>query len=186
MNRIEKEVKKITIVCNCPVCTKGRVQLIRQGELQYEFACDNLHCPTHQLFPQPLDEELREKWEDTVLPIGERIRMGVWNGRERQARAQAEISFKAGYDRALALLPDIEEAKRKERKRIFKRIERHFYRPAVGEMRITQKDLDWWQALSGKGGESMVCGYLKSVKSARSLRLNTRLLLVASRHMIIM
>lgn len=34
--------------------------------------------------------------KDTIIPVEERIKMGVWHGRERQAQAQAEISFKAG------------------------------------------------------------------------------------------
>ena len=60
------------------------------------------------------DKKLREKLmveaKDTVIPVEERIKMGVWHGRERQAQAQAEISFKAGYNKALALLqPKIEE-----------------------------------------------------------------------------
>ena len=36
------------------------------------------------------------KAEDTVIPVEERIKMGVWHGREKQAQAQAEVSFKAG------------------------------------------------------------------------------------------
>ena len=35
-------------------------------------------------------------WEDTVMPVKERIKFGVWHGREEMAQAQARVSFKAG------------------------------------------------------------------------------------------
>ena len=58
-------------------------------------------------------------WEDTVMPVKERIKFGVWNGRERQAEAQAEISYKVGYDKALTQLADMtEECKQMGRKEV--------------------------------------------------------------------
>lgn len=52
-------------------------------------------------------------WQDTVIPVEERIKMGVWHGRERQAQAQAEISFKAGQREMAELSDELLEIGRK-------------------------------------------------------------------------
>lgn len=53
--------------------------------------------------------------KDTVIPVEERIKMGVWHGRERQAQAQAKVSFKAGIRRVVDELEGIFSSAKSER-----------------------------------------------------------------------
>lgn len=145
-----------------------------------------------QLFPQPLDEEEWEWALGELLTEKEINKVLGYCPRPAPQASSMEIGSaifvaKAQHDKDSALLqPKIEEAT----KQIVSIIKEYRLESASArDDELVLRAKGWkllWQALSGKGGESMVCGYLKSVKSARSLRLNTRLLLVASRHMIIM
>lgn len=72
-------------------------------------------------------------WQDTVMPIEERVKFGVWNGREKQAQAQAEISFKAGEQQGIKLVVEDDKI-----------VSQHILQSRDGDWSIESKWLKQW------------------------------------------